>query len=781
MPTVSKLGKRERPPAHWFRKLLENLRSQLTWLDVLVGFGATVVIAAALVGFHYQAIPDFKPGEIADQDVRAMQDVTYEDTAATDQKREAARAAVPALYQLDSDLVSSREAEISKAFAAAREILAQRRFPAQGEVSDSREVEILKELQAKVGSVLPPSILNVLLRQRFSPVLEGQILKVLDTVLRDGIVANRAQFLQNQRSGILLRDSTTPFEHPLSDAYMARDLPAAREYLRQFHLEFSALPGRDRNALIQFLEGYLVPTLIYNEKETSSRRDLAAARVSPVEVQIKQGKIIVRNGEEVTQSMLSQLEALRNRQRPRSLLWQFGGFVFFAAAFIYSLWRYFVHFQSRHQNIRHHTALILLIVVCQLAVTRLTTTLAEAFGERIDTLRDPFILYYAIPFAFGAVLATLLVDVNAGIVTTVVLAALTGLFYDDAYLTAYLLTGSIAAIYSVRQYKDRAAILKAGLTIGVVNLLTLFSIDLLRETPVTLSGVPGQVALAFASGILASGSVSILLPALESLFKITTDIRLLELSNLNAPILRRLAVEAPGTYHHSLMVGSLAEAAAEAIGANPLLVRVGAYYHDLGKMLKPEYFVENQIFGSNKHETLSPSMSCLIIASHVKDGLEMAKEIGLAHCIRDMIPQHHGTRIMTYFYQKAKDALDCKNQELVEADFRYPGPKPQSKEAAIMMMADSVEAASRTLNNPTAAQIQGMINRLIDAIVADNQFDECDITLRDVRLVKESFFKILTGIYHRRIDYPGYDFKDTGDQAEKPQVQNSSPKQATAV
>jgi hypothetical protein len=283
------------------------------------------------------------------------------------------------------------------------------------------------------------------------------------------------------------------------------------------------------------------------------------------------------------------------------------------------------------------------------------------------------------------------------------------------------------------------------------------------------------------NGILTSTIVSMLLPALESLFKITTDIRLLELSNLNAPILRRLSVEAPGTYHHSLMVGTLAESAAEAIGANPLLVRVAAYYHDLGKMLKPEYFVENQVFGINKHETLSPSMSCLIIASHVKDGLELAKEIGLAERIRDMIPQHHGTRLMTYFYQKAKDSAGVKNQEIVETDFRYPGPKPQSKEAAIMMMADSVEAASRTLSNPTAAQIQGMINRLVDAIIADNQFDECEINLREIRLVKESFFKILTGIYHRRIDYPGYDFKETTGGDAKPAVRSPSSKQATAV
>jgi membrane-associated HD superfamily phosphohydrolase len=174
-------------------------------------------------------------------------------------------------------------------------------------------------------------------------------------------------------------------------------------------------------------------------------------------------------------------------------------------------------------------------------------------------------------------------------------------------------------------------------------------------------------------------------------------------------------------------------------------------------------------------------MSCLIIASHVKDGLELAKEMGLAQRIRDMIPQHHGTRVMTYFYQKAKDLHELQNQEVLETDFRYPGPKPQSKEAAIIMMADSVEAASRTLSNPTAVQIQGMINRLVDAIVADNQLDECDITMRDIRLVKLSFFKVLTGLYHRRIDYPGYDFREDGREAERTSIQNSGSRQAKAV
>jgi putative nucleotidyltransferase with HDIG domain len=709
--------------------------------------------------------------------------VTYIDQVATEQKRQEAVAAIPAVYEMDTALIVGRLAELSKAFSLARAILAQSNLPAERALSRPDREQLLEQLERDIGGMLPPHIVRVLLDQRFTPILEGQILKVLDTVMRAGIVADLNRFAMDRRSGILVRDSTTPAGRLVTQTYMARDVPAAREFLRQFHLEFSALPAQDRSALLQFLETLLTPTLLYQERETAEGREAAAAQVRPVETQIRQGKTIVRTGEEVTETVAAHLEALRNLQRPRSVVAQLLGFFFFVAVFLYTIWRYFVYYQTRHRKVRNHTLLIVVIVAGVLVVMRLMTALADILGERmtVESFKDPSTLYYTMPFAFGAVLVALLVDINLGIIASMMIGSLIGLFYGDIYLSAYVLMGSFAGIYSIRQYKDRAAILKAGLTIGIANVATLIGIGFLQQHPFTLSAVAGKAGIALTGGMLTSALVSMLLPALEALFKITTDIRLIELSNLNAPVLRRLSVDAPGTYHHSLMVGNLAEAAADAIGANPLLVRVGAYYHDIGKMLKPEYFVENQLFGINKHENLSPSMSCLIIASHVKDGLELAKEMGLAQRIRDMIPQHHGTRVMTYFYQKAKDLHELQNQEVLETDFRYPGPKPQSKEAAIIMMADSVEAASRTLSNPTAVQIQGMINRLVDAIVADNQLDECDITMRDIRLVKLSFFKVLTGLYHRRIDYPGYDFREDGREAERTSIQNSGSRQAKAV
>ena len=775
MAPLPSMGSRERSSPGALRRLLDNLRSQLTWLDFLTGLGAASALAAILVVFRYQTVPSYKPGDISKEEIRAVEDISYPDPVETERKREAARNAEPVVYDLDSKSGPRREAELARVFETGRRLLLERRTPRHENLTAGEQNELVAALIQSTGISWPREVLEVFVRQRFAPALEAQIVRMLGAVQRGGIVADRGILMRDLKAGVLVRDPSTSSDQRLSEADPVRDVASAREYLRQFALEFAELSERDRRTLFTFLESLISPNLVPNPEITQRRREAAAAAIMPVDQTIKKGKTIVRMGDEVSEAAAAQLQALRRSYGPRSMVQQYAGYWIVAATLLYALWRYFVHHQSRHLKIRRHAFLITLILLGALATVRLLTALADILSERvsIDVFRDPTNLYYAIPFAFSAVLVTLLVDTNLGIFSSTAMAILAGLYYGDVYIAAYIFVGSLAGIYSIRQYKDRAAILKAGLTMGLVNMLALVAIDLVRQAQPT----GAKMLIALSSGILASAIASILLPALESLFKITTDIRLLELSNLNAPILRRLSVEAPGTYHHSLMVGTLAEAAAEAIGANPLLVRVGAYYHDLGKMLKPEYFIENQIFGMNKHEKLSPTMSCLIIASHVKDGLELAKEIGLAERIRDMIPQHHGTRIMTYFYQKAKDSLGP--EEVVETDFRYPGPKPQSKEAAIMMMADSVEAASRTLTNPTASQIQGMINRLVDAIVADNQFDECDITLREVRLVKESFFKILSGIYHRRIDYPGYDFKESGTQSDV--VQSADPQPAKAL
>jgi putative nucleotidyltransferase with HDIG domain len=274
------------------------------------------------------------------------------------------------------------------------------------------------------------------------------------------------------------------------------------------------------------------------------------------------------------------------------------------------------------------------------------------------------------------------------------------------------------------------------------------------------------------SGFICAGFVSSFIPLVETLFQYTTDIKLLELANLNSPVLRELMVKAPGTYHHSIVVGNLAESAAESIGANPLLARVSAYYHDIGKAAKPLYFIENQGGEENRHDKLSPNMSALILISHIKEGVELARENRLGQPIIDIIRQHHGTALIKFFYERAKSHAKSGDQVIEEKDFRYPGPKPQTREAGIVMLADCVEAASRTLANPTSDRIQGLVQKLINNVFIDGQLDECELTLKNLHEIARSFTTILNGIFHHRVEYPEPAHKG-GDRSRKSTVREN--------
>src|SRR5262249_42920816 len=310
--------------------------------------------------------------------------------------------------------------------------------------------------------------------------------------------------------------------------------------------------------------------------------------------------------------------------------------------------------------------------------------------------------------------------------------------------------------------------IRAGMWIGIVNAAGALALDLLGANEPWLSVLVFDTFCGFVNGLLATMVGSILLPVFVWAFGISTDIKLLELSNLNLPLLRQLAERAPGTYHHSIMVGLLAEAAAEAIGADSLFARVACYYHDIGKMVRPSYFVENQTYMGNRHDGLSPRMSSLVLANHVKQGIELARTHKLPPRIISIIPQHHGTGLMKFFYYKAREAADDPDSTTLEQEFRYPGPKPQGKEAAIIMIADSVEAAARTIKTPTPAKLRNMIDMIIARIRDDGQLDESNITLRELNMVAESFVKVLAGIHHHRIDYPGYDFDKAAGAGQHP-------------
>jgi putative nucleotidyltransferase with HDIG domain len=323
-------------------------------------------------------------------------------------------------------------------------------------------------------------------------------------------------------------------------------------------------------------------------------------------------------------------------------------------------------------------------------------------------------------------------------------------------LFIYFFVNSIVAAHGVRDCSERTVLIKTGLKVGVLNIFLSITVQMIHGSPPAIEYVV-LAFLGFLGGLLSGVIATGILPLAEMSFGYTTDIKLLELANLDQPLLRELMVQSPGTYHHSVIISNMVEATAKAIQANPLLAKVSAYYHDIGKMKKPLYFIENQMEGENRHEKLAPSMSSLILISHVKDGVELARDHKLGSEISDIIQQHHGTTLISYFYHKAKERLQSKSGRVVdvkEEDFRYPGPKPQTKEAGLVMLADMVEAASRSLGDPTPSRIQGMVQKIINKVFSDGQLDECELTLKDLHEIAKGFNITLSGIFHHRIEYP---------------------------
>ncbi len=357
--------------------------------------------------------------------------------------------------------------------------------------------------------------------------------------------------------------------------------------------------------------------------------------------------------------------------------------------------------------------------------------------------------FYLIPFSLIPMLATLLYsDLQISLFISLILSTLLALLAkNDLYLGILSLSSSIISSLLVLGGRRRSQIIRSGMLIGLFQALALLFLQNFKILE------PKTYLLIFLNGFICAVAVVGILPIFEYLFKTITNISLLELSDLTHPLLKAMILKAAGTYHHSLIVGNLSEAACEAVGANALLARIGAYYHDIGKIEKAEYFSENQFPHLTKHDALSPSMSKMVIINHVKEGEDLAKRHRLNPQIIDFILQHHGTSLVYYFYRRALENFE-ETPEIEEEGFRYPGPKPNKKETAIVLLADSVEAASRTLKEPTPAKIEELVHKIINNKFIDGQLDECDLTLRDLEKIAKIFIRILVSIYHARITYP---------------------------
>lgn len=492
------------------------------------------------------------------------------------------------------------------------------------------------------------------------------------------------------------------------------------------------------------LHSIIQPNILYDEDETNRRIKQAIARVPRAKGTVLEKEKIIGSNERVTEEHIQKLQSLaeeKTRRESASSDWAFvrplsGKLILISVAVFFLL----IYLFLVEKKVFDNPKLLLMIFICLLLVTFSSYEINEfSLSE------------YLIPVAIAPMLLTIFFNPSLAFMGTVALAILLGGLLGNAFTITFLtLTVGTMSILSVKKVRSRSWLFKSIIWITMGYIIAISGLELLRYS--SFEELSTNLLQGIINGCLIPILTYGLSVVLEYIFDMTTDATLLELSDLNRPVLRKLALRAPGSYHHSILVGSLAEAAAEAIGANSLLARVGAYYHDIGKMEKPEYFVENQKGGRNPHEKLSPSMSVLILVSHVKRGLEIAQEQGLPKEIQAFIPQHHGTNLVSYFYNKALEKSDGK--EVNKIDFRYPGPKPQTKETGIVMLADAVEAASRTLKDPSVSRLRNLVSNIIDERFNNSELDESPMTLRELNQINDAFVQILTGIFHGRIEYP---------------------------
>lgn len=483
----------------------------------------------------------------------------------------------------------------------------------------------------------------------------------------------------------------------------------------------------------------------YNPGDVATSDVRSPVRASGDGVSVVKGETVVREGQVITGHDLARLRLIESSVQKAQDAVPASGFFFFVLVILLSA------YLLASKNIRKFASstkdLLFMVSVFAgvLLLLRVSDTAALVMRE---VAPGPSSVYrFIVPLAVGPMLVRLLLNTETALAFAAVTSIVAGFFTGGVEMAAYSFIGGMVAAAGVKHCTHRSIVLKAGLMLAAANAAALLCIMAIKGGPVDIPVIVMTGVLnGFLTAVLAIG----IAPVLESVFQYTTDIKLLELSRMDHHLLKELAIKAPGTYHHSLIIGTLAEAAAESINANPLLARVGAYYHDIGKMKMPQYFVENS--SDDRHGKLTASMSALIITSHVKEGVELAKKHRLGSGITDIIAQHHGTALIAFFYQKAKN--EGTEPEVAEVDFRYNGPKPQTKEAGIVMLADAIEAASKTLADQTPDRIQWLTQKIVNKIFSDGQLDDCELTLKDLHAITRSFNKVFEGMHHQRVDYP---------------------------
>jgi len=782
-----------RKPAPGIMSILPDPQSFfcLKWLLLA---SLSVVIAGLVTPSFIVENPHYRMGEIADRNVKAKHDFLIEDEEATAKKREEAIRLSPIVYDFDERITRNLIDKLEASFKEMRdaqdriesEALSQN--PDQQPVRPRTEQQTDKSASEKVSAESPNSvdviqgkkkafeeflgcslngdIFKCLIDQQFSLEVQEKIQNLVKNTMDHGIVANKAWETNDQGANFLIRKIETGEEVLIPPPFPYPDIDDARKTVVMKALE----PGQDVRELMlisSVVSSLLRPNLTFNLEATEKKREEAYASVKPVFIKIARNEMLVREGQSIGREEMLKLRFYIKNLSDKS--WIF----VFLAIFLFSMVSIGVVLHVGKQSLPHirmdmHDCLFLgTLLVFLLLLSRAGIWVGDNIGDNSGIVSTKSFVY-AIPLSAGAMMACIFFGVTVSLIFSLVVTLFSGMIFGKEFaMFFYFMIGAFVSAHGVSQCRNRMVPIKTGLVVGATNVILIVLSAFLQDQWMFLKVLTDSF-FGLSGGIFAGILVTGLTPLAEMLFGYTTDIKLLELATMDQPLMRELMLEAPGTYHHSIIVSNMVEAAAKSIGANSLLAKVAAYYHDIGKIKKPLYFIENQFECENRHEKLAPSMSSLILISHVKDGVELARRQHLGKEIINIISQHHGKSFISFFYKKAVEAREkaqsAKPSPLppIDADdYRYPGPKPQTKEAGLVMLADVVEAACRTLTEPTPARIQGLVNRLINGIFSDGQLDECELTLKDIHQIAKHFNQILATIHHKRIEYPVTNGKKT--------------------
>lgn len=677
-------------------------------------------------------------GEIARQTVRAPYAFSWVDDTTLNARRAEAASQVLPVFLYDEGWLKGATARLVAAFRAARDV-------------EGGTAVLLRD----AGLVVPAAAVAPLANAGFPDDAAARIGAWLGEAYGDRLVpADRTDLPEQGPLRVVPRVGDR-------DAFVLSDrerVVTAEEVRRA--VEVAALrnpgPAEWSEAALALAVAMVQPNLVHDPDRTAAARQAASDGVSGDPVQVQRGEILFREGDRIGTADVARHEAMQERRSERGLLsaWAVvGGWLLVAlGGLVVASKPYLRHAPDDDRNLAAGGVLLVGVALA----ARLVTWVAEPFAALMGDV-PPEAFWYGVPVAGGAMMARLLMGTSRAVVFTLAASiVLVPLMRLDALVLVHATLTSLVGASAVAQLRERIAVLRAGLLSGVFGaglVAWAFLVHAWATTGLGGAPVPWVAPVAAMLGGVLSGIVVLAFLPLFELMGFVTDYRMLELASLNHPVMRQLMLRAPGTHHHSVVVGTLAEAACEAIGANALQAKVAAYFHDIGKAVKPGYFIENQRGGANRHNDLDPVASARVIIDHVHQGARMAREHGLPKPILDNILMHHGTGLLQYFYAKA--VQEAADPSLVsEEAFRYPGPKPNTREAGVVMLADKVEAATRTLHDPSEANLRAMINRIINSVMSDDQFSDCPLTFREIYVIADEFTRVLRGIYHQRIEYP---------------------------